>query len=302
MNTTVKIVTKFIIALIVGGIVGYALGVSRIQTKEALETTKEPIKIGAIFSLTGNGAPYGEPAQGGLKLAVEKINADGGISGRTVEVIYEDSQFDPKTAVSAYQSLAARGIRYFFSNGSSVSVALKTIVVTDNNFLFEVGAVTPLYRDGKPNTCRATLTADVSGKALGRFIAQTVKAKTIGFLTLSDEFGTAMRDNVSQTAKEYDVEAIVQEGFAKDATDFRTQITKIKAQNPDALVVIPAAGQAEAIFRQLRELELKAVLVSDNWTIINQNLKDRSLVEGVYFSNYDRSTSAKQGEPRAASE
>lgn len=302
MNIISKIGIKFIIALIIGGLLGYAFGVSRMQTKEVSETAKKPIKIGAIFSLTGNGAAYGEPARDGLKLAVEKINKDNGIKGRQVEVIYEDSRFDPKTAVSAYQSLAGRGINYFFSNGSSVSVALKTPVAIDNNFLFEVGAVTPLYRDGKPNTCRATLTADVSGKALGDFIAKTLKAKTVGFLTLSDEFGTSVRDNVSQTVKGYDIEVVAEEGFAKDASDFRTQITKIKDKNPDALVVIPSAGQAEIVFRQLRDLEWKGALVSDNWTIVNQNLKDLSLVEGVYFSNYDWSAGAKNGEPIAASE
>ena len=158
--------------------------------------------------------------------------------------------------------------------------------------------MTPLYRDDKPNTCRATLTADVSGKALGDFIANTLKAKSIGFLTLSDEFGTAMRDNVAQTAKEYGVTVTGQEGFAKDASDFRTQITKIKAQNSDAILVIPTAGQAEIIFRQIKELGVTSTLISDNWTIINQNLKDRSLVEGVYFSNYDWATTP--GEQDAA--
>lgn len=294
MNTTLKIGTKFIIALIVGGIVGYALGVSRTQTQEARDVKKEPIKIGAIFSLTGNGAAYGEPARDALKLAVSEINAKGGIGGRMVEVIYEDSQFDPKIAVSAYRSLASRGVRYFFSNGSSVSAALKTPVVEDSNFNFEVGAVTPLYRDGKPTTCRATLTADVSGKALGEFIAKKLKLKTIAFLTLNDEFGTAVYENVRKTVEEAGVTVTGDEHFGKDDADFRTSITKLVMNNPkpDGLVVIPLGGQAQMLFKQLADQKWSGVTLSDNWTIINQQLKDISLAEGVYFSNYSWSPSS----------
>lgn len=294
MNTTLSTAIKYSIALIIGVIVGYSFGVSRTQTQEARETKKEPIKIGAIFSLTGNGAAYGEPARDGLKLAVEEVNAKGGIGGKRVEVIYEDSQFDPKIALSAYRSLAARGVKYTFSNGSSVSAALKDPVVQDGNFNFEVGAVTPLYRDGKPNTCRATLTADVSGGALGEFIAKKLKLKTVAFLTLNDEFGTAVYENVRKTVEEAGVAVTGAEQFGKDDADFRTPITKLTIGDPkpEGLVVIPAAGQAQTVFKQLADQKWSGITVSDNWTIINQQLKDISLVEGVYFSNYAWSPSS----------
>ena len=294
MNTTVKTGTKFIAAIILGGIVGYALGVSKTQIKETRETEKKSIKIGAIFSLTGNGAAYGEPARDGLKLAVEEFNKGGGINGRAIEVIYEDSQFDPKIAVSSYRSLTARGVKYFFSNGSSVASALKTPVVDDGNFNFEVGAVTPLYRDGKPNTCRATLTADVSGKALGEFIADNLKLKTVGFLTLNDEFGQAVYENVRKTIEERGVTVTAAESFGKDDGDFRTQITKLigGSSKSEGVVVIPAAGQAQTLFKQLKDQNWSGITLSDNWTIINQQLKDLSLAEGVYFSNYAWSPSS----------
>lgn len=294
MNTLLKTGTKFIAAIIFGGIVGYALGGSKAQVKEAQDINKEPIKIGAIFSLTGNGAAYGEPARDGLKLAVEKINKDGGIKGRKVEVIYEDSQFDPKVAVSAYRSLASRGVKYMFSNGSSVASALKGPVIDDGNFNFEVGAVTPLYRDGKPNTCRATLTADVSGKALGEFIADNLKLKTVGFLTLNDEFGTAVYENVRKTVEERGVTITAAESFGKDDGDFRTQITKVigGSSKSEGIVVIPAAGQAQTLFKQMKDQNWSGITLSDNWTIINQQLKDLSLAEGVYFSNYAWSPSS----------
>ncbi len=298
VSKNTKIVAGIVLLLIImwGGYRFLIKGVDQISSikdggKTSSPTSTEPIKIGAILSLTGNGAAYGEPARDGLNLAVQQI---GSINGRKIEIVYEDSQFDPKVAISAYRSLAARGVRYFFSNGSSVSTALKGPVVTDGNFNFELGAVTPLYRDGKPNTCRAALTADVSGKALGEFIVKTLKLKTVGFLILNDEFGTAMYDNMRSTIDGAGIVITGVERFGKSDTDFRTQITKLitASSRPDGLIVIPTAGQAQPIFTQLAEQKWNGVTISDNWTVINQQLKNLSLVEGVYFSNYNWSPTA----------
>lgn len=249
--------------------------------------SRDSFKIGAILSLTGNGAAYGLPAQRAMMLATEKINKEGGVGGKNLEIVYEDSQFDPKIALSAYQSLSARGIHLMVTNGSSVSIAVRKPVVDNHEFQFESAAVTPLFTDGMPNTCRFTLTAPVSGKKLGEFVAQKLTAKTVATLTLNDDYGKAMSDAVSDTVSAANVVITGRESFDKNATDFRTQITKLIASKPDVLLVVPAAGQANALFKQLRELGWKGTIVSDSWTIVNDNLKDVELVDGVYFVNYD---------------
>jgi len=203
------------------------------------------------------------------------------------QAVYEDSQFDPKIALSAYQSLKLRDIRLMVTNGSGVSLAVRKPVVDNHDFQFETAAVTPVYSDGQSNTCRLTLTAPVSGMSLGNFIAQNLKAKTFAALTLNDDYGKAMTDSVSQAVSDQGVVVKGTDSFDKNASDFRTQITKLAASNPDVLLVVPAAGQAQAIFKQLKELGWKGTIVSDSWTIINDNLKDLSLVEGDYFVNYD---------------
>ncbi|PIR04585.1 MAG: hypothetical protein COV59_00470 [Candidatus Magasanikbacteria bacterium CG11_big_fil_rev_8_21_14_0_20_39_34] len=257
--------------------------------KEEVDT-QQILKVGAILSLTGNGASYGVPAKDAITLALDEFEALN--PHKKVEVFFEDSQFDPQTALSALQSLQARDVKYFVSNGSSVSVALKGPVVQKDDFLIEVGAVTPLYKDGEKNTCRLALTADVSGQKVGQFISNKLHAKNIAFLTLNDEYGTAMYHNIKKQLDASGVDTKIAQTLGKDDGDFRTQITKIIAQQDflDAVVVIPTAGQAERVFKQLQELGWKKPIISDNWTIINQNLHDRSLVEGVYFSNYDWST------------
>lgn len=256
------------------------------------QTNSNVIRVGAVFSLTGNGAAYGEPARDGLILAVDKINKQGGINGKMVQAVYEDSQFDPKIGLNAYQSLSARGIHYVLTNGSAVSLAVRKAAIDNHDLQFETGAVSPSYSDGSSNTCRITLTAPVSGKKLGEFISQKLKAKTFATLTLNDDFGTSMAKAVSETAAANGVLTKGSDSFDKNATDFRTQIVKLAALHPDVLLVIPAAGQAEAIFRQLKEQNWKGTIVSDNFTIINSSIKNVGVVNGIYFVNYDWSGQA----------
>ena len=247
----------------------------------------DKIKIGGVFSVTGNGAAYGEPAKNAVAIAVDEINKNGGINGKKVEGLIEDSQFDAKIGLSGYQSLKARGVRFFLTNASGVALAIRKPVVDNNDLQIEVGAVTPLYKDSKPNTCRLALTAPVSGQKLGEFIAKDLKAKTFAALTLNDEYGTAMTETLSKVVTDNGVTVVGKDSFDKNSGDFKTQITKLAALKPDVLLVVPAAGQAQAIFNQLKELNWKGTIVSDMLTIINTNLKDLNVVEGLYFVNSD---------------
>lgn len=297
MNMNKKAIAILIVAavLLLGGWYYFTL-----STKEAKEAEKESfIKVGGIFSLSGNGAAYGVPASHGMKLAVEEVNSRGGVSGKLIEAAYEDSHFQSAPALNAYLSLKSRGVRFFFTNGSQVATTLAPKIVENKDIQFETGAVTPAYRDGSPYTCRVALTADVAALKIAQYLVNTLKAQKVATLTLADAYGEAVRQEVAKSVQELGGEILIQESFTLQDADFRTQITKVKAKNPDALVVIPAAGQAETVFRQLKELGFVRPIISDNWSIKNQQLKDVSLVEGVAFSDYpyELSVQANDTEP-----
>ncbi len=83
------------------------LGFWFIFEKEEKSTDSSPIRLGAVLSLTGVAAPFGEMSRLGIQLAVKEINEEEGVEGRMVEVIYEDDRTDPKAAVGAYQKLVS---------------------------------------------------------------------------------------------------------------------------------------------------------------------------------------------------
>ena len=95
-NTTKTILGIIVLALIIWGVVLF----SKPQPAQG-----KPIKIGVVASMTGPGAFYGENIQKGVGLAVEEINASGGVLGRPIEVIYEDDETNPQKTVSAARKL-----------------------------------------------------------------------------------------------------------------------------------------------------------------------------------------------------
>jgi ABC-type branched-subunit amino acid transport system substrate-binding protein len=96
---------KKLISVIVIVVVIVVLVVIASSKQGPVSTSAGPIKIGAVLSLTGDAAPWGESAKNGIDLAVKTINANGGINGRSVQVVFEDDHTDGKSAVSAYNKL-----------------------------------------------------------------------------------------------------------------------------------------------------------------------------------------------------
>lgn len=268
--------------------------------KSKKQNTSPEVTIGGIFSLTGNGAAYGEPARDGALLAVKSFDASRDVHNKKINLVIEDSQFDPKTALSAYQKLKMQNVHYFLTNGSPVSAVISKEVVKDKNLEYETAAVTPAYQDGKVNTCRAALTAETAGKTIANFVVKRVlKNHGIAFLYAKDEYPQSMVTVISSNLSSLNVPVVATENFGKTDIDFRSQIIKLKSQENsiDMLVVIPLAGQVENVFEQLKELGWNKPIVSDNWTILNKSLKNMSLVEGVYFSNYAWSGALQNNDP-----
>jgi len=243
------------------------------------------VKIGAIFPLTGPNASYGEQASQAIKLALASVNAGGGIGGKPLEVVYQDSQFQSTPALSAYQQLTTQGVHFFLTIGSQVAVTVEPKVRADGNLQYELTAVTPKYRDGSPLTCRSALTADASSPVLANYL-KTHDLLHVATFVSNDEQGTAVENTLGQATAAFGGTIVDKEKYQTQDNDFRTQITNLKAVNPDALVVVAPGQYAETLFRQLKELGFNKPIFSNNWTIENQSLRDLSQVEGVIFTDF----------------
>lgn len=279
-NKTVKVTIGIIIAIIV---IGGALLIFQNPTGHTVKNTNEPIKIGVFAPLSGEAAIYGNAMKKGLDLATEDINNQGGILGRKVELVYEDTHLDPKAAVAVMNKFI--NIDKFqiviAAEGSGATFAAAPLADSTKTLMMVGIASTPTLKNAGDYVFRVVPSDTYQGKEIVR-LAKKFGYKKAGILYVNDIFGVGIKDVFQQEFSK----VIVEESFEVGSTDFRTQLAKIKSFGPDVTVIV-ARAEFPLILKQTRELRL------DSQIIASAELKDESLVkasdiaaEGVFVPYY----------------
>lgn len=246
------------------------------------------IKIGNILFMTGPLAALGEQESNGMKLAEEHINAAGGVKSRPIEIVTQDYGGDSKRAVSAFELLKSEGVQFLLlDGGAAIGPVAPLVRQTDMLSMVPIG-VTHSYFDDNPKTCRVALTTKDYGVGLSEFLAKKFTLPRVSFLVTANEYGKAVQAEVAKAVAEIGGSIVLVETYDQAASDFRTQITHLKAEEgkTDALVVINATNSVEPMFRQLRQLGFEKQILADTFTVNNPSLKDKSVAEGSVFVDY----------------
>ncbi len=247
-----------------------------------------PIKIGVIVPLTGEAAAYGIAAKEGMDLAVEEINRNGGVLGKKLELVYQDSKFDPKEAVSIMQKFVA--VDDFdlivMADGSGPTLAAAPVAQQNGRIFLATLASTPMLSATGDFFFRTVPSDAYQGVELAKF-AQSKGFKTAAILYVNDPYGVGIRDVFT---REFDGTVLIAEAFENGDTDFRTQLTKIKAKNPEVLLLV-VRKELPNVLIQRQTLEIKGVMIGSETT------KDQSLIDSsqgaaegmftVYFTEPD---------------
>jgi len=230
----------------------------------ATRSTEKFIKIGAILPLSGDGAKYGEEAQRGIELAVTETNAAGGISGKKVVIVYEDDQGLAKNAVSALKKLASVdkvpvviGPMY-----SSTALASAPVAETEKIVLFSPSASSPEYTKAGDYAFRNWPSDIYEGGEMARFAYKKLGLRRVGILTVSLDYGIGLTNVFKNTFEKLGGQVPVQEQYVQGATDFRTQLTKLKGTNLDAVYLPGYYNEIGLILKQARELDLQVKFLS----------------------------------------
>ena len=240
-----------ILAVVVVVIFGIA---SLSQPKES------EIKIGAILPLTGSISVYGEYAQNGLVLALEDINASG---GPELKFVIEDSKGLPSEGVTAFQKLAAdEDIVEIVSMISSVSVPLVPLAEENKIPLLSTVVAASNFTRGSEWAFRYFHTADIEGPALARFAVNNLNATEAAVLYVNDEYGTSTYTAFKNECESLGCTVIASEQFLFADADYRTQLLKLSASNPDALLVVGFSQHLPAIYKQAREAGIRIPLLT----------------------------------------
>lgn len=244
----------------------------------------DTIKVGSILGLTGDNAAYGEKMKKGFEFALAETNGAGGVGGRKVELVTEDSQFDPQKAVTAYRKLTgAQGIRIIVgitgsANALPVCEASKKedVVIID-----ALGSAPKLTSHGGPNYFRIMASDAAAGKYNADWAMES-GMKQPAIVYMEDEWGTSYRDALSQNLIKKGFEKVPAYGVAAKTRDFRTEVEKIKRNEPDVIFLLLYAKEGAAFMQQLRQADVKAsVYGSDNISSPEFVTAGNEVVEGV---------------------
>jgi len=202
--------------------------------------SKNEIVVGTIQDLSGPMASLSKPIQNGMILRTEQVNAAGGINGRKLKLIVEDSSYDPKKGVLAAQKLVSQDKIFAMvaTPGSVVSLATIPICLEKGVLhLFPITAHTgnyePFHRlkfsaaNPYPNTTRIGLTQMIKRGGY----------KRVGILYQDDEYGMEVVRGVEIALKEAGLPLVERTSYKRGATDFSSQMQKLKAANPDLIVL-----------------------------------------------------------------
>jgi branched-chain amino acid transport system substrate-binding protein len=282
MNKTAKTILWLVVAVII--LAGIYYGVSK---KPTAPTIKEPIKIGVIAPLSGEMANWGESMKGGIEIAVDELNSTGGIDGRRIEIILEDNQACDKTAsVTAFRKLIdVDKVKVVMIGCSGATLAVAPLAEENKVILLTPMASAAKISEAGDFIFRTSISDNIQGKILGKYIIEKLNFKKIGVIYVNNDYGLGLFDNLKSTFENMGGKIVQAEKYEFGATDFKTQLIKIKAQSPDALLIISYGSEGGLIAKQARELGINIQIIgTDNFGTKEVVESGKSAVEGAIFS------------------
>ena len=208
-------------------------------------------KIGGIGPTTGDAASYGIAVKNGIQIAVDEINAAGGINGYQVDYKFEDDECDADKSVNAYNVLKDWGMQMLIGSPTSgCSVAVSAETANDNMFqLTPSGSSTNCTAND--NVFRVCFSDPNQGKASANFIANNKLATKIAVIyDSSSEYSSGIYASFAQQAAENNLEVTASAFTSDNKTDFSVQLQSAK-ENGAELVFLPIYYQeASAILSQ----------------------------------------------------
>src|SRR6266508_4085338 len=234
-----------------------------------------PVKIGAILPLTGSGASYGVWMKGGAEIAVEEINAAGGIAGHKLEVIFEDHAADASKAVSAMRRLVeVEKVPFTLTSYSAPTLAIQPIGAQQKVVMMNGGG----QSDNLANRDYLYNNIPVVSNEVGviaDWLAKEKKLRSAVLITANDEAGRNAARSFRQKYTAAGGRVLAEEQVALDGTDFRAQLAKIKAAGGEMLFISSYGRNVAIIADQARELGLTIPLAATSWVLVPEVLKSK---------------------------
>ncbi len=268
-----------IITILLASLMVFSFGCVKKDEKE--------IKIGAILPLTGDAALYGEIAKSAIELAKEEINAEGGINGKPMSIVYEDSQVKPELAVnSANKLINVDNVQVIVGAMASSEVMALAPIMNDKKVILISPSSTSHEITNAGDYIFRTIVSDIfDGTAMARFVSQKgYRNAAVFYVSEAGPEGVA-KAFIGEFQKSGGTVALT-EVCQRGERDFRSQIIKLKNKTVDIVYFALYPVETEFFVRQYRELKADKPLFTHQLIDDPEVLKKLgAATDGIIFSS-----------------
>ena len=246
----------------------------------------DTIKIGGIGPLTGAAASYGTSVKQGAQIAVDEINAAGGILGKQIEFMFEDDENNEQKSVNAYNTLMDKDMQVLIGSVTSNPC----IAVADESVKDGILQITP---SGSAKDCtkndnafRICFTDPQQGEKMAEYITGTAGLKKVAAIyDSSDAYSTGILDAFEAKLTSLGGELVAKEAFVSGDKDFKAQLTKISGTDAECLFMPFYYTEVAYVAEQAKSLGISLPYFGcDGWDgVIKQLNGDTSSIEGAVF-------------------
>jgi branched-chain amino acid transport system substrate-binding protein len=220
---------------------------------------EDTIKIGIVLPLTGDQAKFGEIEKMSFDLAIEEINAAGGVNGKKLALIMEDDTGRPEVGRSVVEKLITQDKVAMISGGYSSSVTYAAAGVCQQNevpFLVCTGSADNITESGWDYVFRISPPVSEYAGAIESLLSEVVKPKTVVILYENSKFGTDGAKSFEETCQKNNYQVLMKEGYEHGGIDFKPVLVQVKEKNPDIVYMISYVMDAALLMKQSKELKL----------------------------------------------
>ncbi|WP_042348070.1 ABC transporter substrate-binding protein [Bacillus massiliigorillae] len=237
----------------------------------------DTIKIAGIFSSSGGAAPLGEPELETLKMLVEEQNKAGGIDGKKVDLIPYDDKSDQNEAVLAMKKAVTQDKVAAVIGGTISGNSLAMLPLAEQNKVpyFSVAASKQIHQDDNGKAREWVFKTPQDDKHAVEKILGYLKEKgltKVAWLNVANSFGTGAHDEFKQIAKDFGVEAVIEDEFEATVKDAKPVLTRVKKAKPQAIIVWGTVQESSVVVKNIRELAIDLPVLASHGVASSQFL------------------------------
>ena len=248
------------------------------------------IKIGEFASLTGSEATFGQSSHQGTQLAVDDLNAAGGLLGKKIQLLTEDDQSQAGQPATVVRKLISRDgvVAILGEVASSRSMEAAPICQQNKIPMISPSSTNPKVTETGDYIFRVCFIDPFQGTVMANFASNTLKAKRVAVFTdVKSDYSKGLAQFFKEQFVKNGGQIISELDFNGGDKDFKAQLTAIKAANPDAVFVPGYYTDAALICIQAKQLGLNVPLMGgDGWESEKLVEIGKDAVEGKYFSTH----------------